>query len=299
MDTIQTLLYKIDLVDLVQEYTPLQLINGVYRGCCPIHGGHNNTSFCILDNRYYCHSCGATGDAIKFYCEMESLSFYQAVEALADKYEVSTDDEKYQREKDMYRENAITANSFHKKVNTVTDYLVEKRGLSLETINEFQLGYDSGGFLGIDVAGIVIPIQDHYGRIVGFSKRRLDNGKPKYKNTKENEIFHKGSLLFNYHRAVKMIKHTKKLHVVEGYIDVLSAHEQGLACVGYLGGRPTQQQLKILMEIQRLYKGDVTFILAVDSPLVDEAGRNALIKTRESIMKYTPELNVRVPIYPA
>ena len=52
------------------------------------------------------------------------------------------------------------------------------------------------------------------------------------------------------------------------------------------------------MEIQRLYKGDVTFILAVDNPLEDEAGRNALTKTRESIMKYTPELNVRVPIYP-
>lgn len=296
-DTISTLLYKIDLIDLVEEYgVNLKLQGNAYRGRCPIHDGHNDTSFCVFDNRYFCHACGATGNAIQFYQAMEGLPFYQAVERLCDKYEVSTDDDSYLRQKNIFKDNAVAAAHYAHRVNTVMDYLTQKRGLNEDTVKEFQLGYDDGGFLGMEQSGIVIPIQDHYGRVIGFSKRRLDNGTPKYRNTKENEIFKKREILFNYHRAVKMIKSTGTLHLVEGYLDVMSAYEQGIPCVGYLGARLTQEQIKKLRELQQLHK-DITFILAVDNPKIDQAGAKALVKMRESILKYAPDLNVRVAVY--
>lgn len=308
MDTIGTLLYKVDLSELARRYTTLHLSNGIYRGACPIHGGHNETSFCIINNRYYCHSCGATGNAINLYSEKEGLPFYQAVEQLCEEFEVSLDDADYKKQRDIFKKNAQSAAHYMKQVDVVRDYLKDKRSLTDESITEFQLGYDSGGFLGGQSAGIVIPIQDNYGRIVGFSKRKLANAKdpsdpeytkdPKYRNTKEDDVFHKRQVLFNYHRAIKLIKKSKTLHVTEGYLDVISAHQQGIACVGYLGGSLTKDQIKLLWELQQLHRGDITFILAMDNPEVDETGRRMLVKMRDSILKYAPELNVRVVKYP-
>lgn len=305
MDIEKTLLYKIDMYDLVSRYTDLKPFNSngitVYRGCCPIHGGHNDTSFCLIDGgRYYCHSCGSTGNAIQFYSEMEGLPYYKSVESLCEEFEVNIDDPTYKKQKDIIGQNTMMAHRFHKQVDSVRDYLVEKRGISNDMISEFNIGYDSGGFMekqDESVAGIIIPIQDHYGRIVGFSKRRLDNKAPKYRNTLESEVFHKRKILFNYHRAVKMIKKTGTLHVVEGYLDVISAHQQGIPCVGYLGGSLTQEQILLLRELQTIHKG-ITFVLATDNPKVDATGKKMLLKMRDSIMKYASDLNIRTVVYP-
>ena len=89
------------------------------------------------------------------------------------------------------------------------------------------------------------------------------------------------------------------LHVAEGYLDVMSAHQQGIPCVGYLGGRLTKDQIGLLWELQKRYNGDITFALAVDNPECDATGRKALLKTREDINKYAPDLNVRVVKYPS
>lgn len=298
MDVIKTLLYKVDMYDLVSKYTKLSMMNGIYRGKCPIHHGDNPTSFCLIDDRYYCHSCGATGNAINFYSEMEGLPFYQSVEKLCDIFEVDTNNEDYQRQKNIFKDNVIKASRYHKNVEKAIEYLTKKRGLSEAMVEEFQIGFDDGGFLGVDSSGIIVPIQDTYGRIVGFSKRRLDGQKPKYKNTLESEVFHKRQLLFNYHRAVKMIKQTNTLHIVEGYFDVISAHQEGIPCVGYLGGSLTREQIGLLSELQSLHK-NITFILSVDNINVDDTGRRMLVKMRDSIMKYAPDLNVRCTVYPA
>lgn len=301
MDTIGTLLYKIDLQELIEQYTDVSRNGGkVPRGKCPICDGSNPTELCILnDKTYYCHACGSYGNAIKFYSEVEGLPFYQAVESLAEKYEVSTDDPKYQKQKDIVKHNTLIATRYHKQVDKIMEYMNVKRGISEDVVNEFMLGFDAGGFLGVDSSGVVIPIHDAYGRIVGFSKRRLEEtNEPKYKNTKEDDVFVKRQILFNYHRAIKMLKQNGVLHVTEGYLDVMSAYQQGIPCVGYLGGRLTKDQIGLLWELQKRYDGNVTFALAVDNPACDETGRKALLKTREDIQKYAPELNVRVVKYP-
>lgn len=301
MNTIDTLLYKINMQDLVEEYTDISRNGGkVPRGKCPICGGNNPTEFCILNEKtYYCHACGSYGNAIQFYSEVEGLPFYQAVESLAEKYEVSTDDPKYQKQKDIVRENTIVANRFATKVSEIKEYMNIKRGINDDTLSEFMIGYDKGGYLNVQSSGIIIPIQDAYGRIVGFSKRRLEEtNEPKYKNTKEDDVFIKRQLLFNYHRAIKMLKPNGILHVSEGYLDVMSAHQQGVPCVGYLGGRLTKDQIGLLWELQKRYDGNITFALAMDNPDIDETGRKAMLKTREDINKYAPELNVRIIQYP-
>ena len=122
MNTISTLKYKIDIQELVEEYTTLSRNGGrVPRGTCPICHGDNPTEFCILEDRYYCHRCGSSGDAIGFYAEVEGLPFYQAVEALAEKYEVSTDDPTYQKQKSIVGQNTKTAMKYHKAVDAVRE----------------------------------------------------------------------------------------------------------------------------------------------------------------------------------
>ena len=195
MNVIESLLYKVDLVDLASKFTELhQDSNGVFRGRCPIHHGDNPTSFSVFPNgNYYCFSCHSFGNAIQFYSEVTGYAFYQAVEKLCEEYEVSTNDEIYIKQKDIVGANTKMAARFHKQVWNVEEYLTTRRGFTREVIDEFNLGYDAGGFMS-EVPGLMIPIQDMYGRIVGFSKRRLDDGKPKYKNTADGDIFKKGSI---------------------------------------------------------------------------------------------------------
>ena len=70
---------------------------------------------------------------------------------------------------------------------------------------------------------VLVPICDEYGRVVGFGGRVLDDRKPKYLNTSENEIFHKSKILFNYHQAKTFAKNNE-LVIVEGYFDVISSY---------------------------------------------------------------------------
>lgn len=294
MNTIDSIIYNVDLPELIGKDTTLTYQNGVYRGECPIHGGKNNSSFCVWDTHYYCHACGATGNAINYIQEKMGLQFYQAVEWLCEKYGISTDNKEYLAQRSYFKETACLTAKFHKQVDKAIDYLTIKRGFTKEIIDEFRLGFDEGGFLKMDSAGIVIPIEDTYGRVVGFGKRAIDNSTPKYKNTYDDDNFHKRELLFNYHRAVKMIKSIGMLHVVEGYMDVISAHQQGIPCVGYMGGCLTKEQIGLLKGLQQLHK-DIVFILAVDN---DDTGRRMILKTRDNILKYAPDLNVRCVIYP-
>lgn len=298
MDVVASLLYKIDLVDLAGHYTDLKEDhNGTFRGKCPIHHGDNPTSFAVYpDGTYYCFACHSFGNAIQFYSEVTGYPFYQAVEKLCEEYEVSTDDATYQSQKKIVGHNTHIAARMARQVDRIHDYLTKSRGLTDETIKEFKLGYDYGGFIG-PYAGLVIPLQDVYGRIVGFTKRRLDEGKPKYRNTSDNDAFKKGSILYNYHRAIKRIKEKNTLHVVEGNMDVISAHQQGLACVGYMSSKPTQKQLLMLSELQKRFP-DMTVVLSVDNPEIDAAGKKMLPRIYKDILTYTPNLNVRCPIFP-
>ena len=140
---VDSLLSKIDLVELVREYTDLkQVSNNDWRGCCPIHKGNNPTSFCVFETQegqmmYYCHSCGSFGSAITFYSEVEGLPFFAAVEKLAESCNINlADNQTYQTQRNLVRDNTITRDRFVKQVFKVEEFLKQKRGLSDEIIKE-------------------------------------------------------------------------------------------------------------------------------------------------------------------
>lgn len=297
---VEALLNKIDLVQLVSEYTELtEDSHGNYRSCCCLHHGTNPTSMVILDEKIvFCHSCGAAVNAIEFYCEMEQLPFYAAVEDLANRYNISLENnQQYQQQKSLVAQNTRLMMSFQKQVDVVEQYLIEKRGLTHEIIQEFNLGYCADeNFLAshknpnTKFSGIIFPIHDLYSRCVGFSKRRTDgNTKPTYVNTFDTEVFEKGSTLYNLNRARKRLKETKRLYVVEGYMDTISGHAQGLACAGYIGGYVTKGQLQLLKEIHKIMPY-VEFVFAPDNPKIDQTGAKEVVRIRERLLKYAPEL---------
>lgn len=294
----------------MSDYTTLEEDRkGVYRGCCPIHKGTNATSFVILDEKFaFCHSCGFSGNAINFYCEAEGLPFYQAMESLAEKYNINLDNNKqYQTQKSIVASNTKLMSKFHKGIDTVRQFLIEKRKFTEESLEEFQIGYcDNPEFLKSSkndktiFPGIIFPIHDIYGRCIGFSKRRTDgNMKPTYVNSYDDDVFSKGSTLYNLNRARKRLKDTKRLYIVEGYCDAISGHIQGLACVGYIGGYIVKGQIELLREISKIMPY-VEFVFSPDNPAIDETGAREMIRIREKLMKHAPELigKSRFMVYP-
>lgn len=181
------------------------------------------------------------------------------------------------------------------------DYF-KKRGLSAQTIVDFKLGFAppqwdrlyhdfrERGYREKDLikSGLCLtkngktydrfrgrcmfPIRDNKGRVVAFGGRIVEEGEPKYLNSPESPIFHKGDLLFAMERARKEIRRTKQAVLVEGYMDVVGVHNLGVTnVVASLGTAFTQRQAQLLRRIC-----DVA-IVAYD---MDRAGREA---TRRAI----------------
>lgn len=238
--------------------------------------------------------------------------------------ERSEAEEKKERyRKQLYEVNQLAVNFFHNCL-VKTHYgkaglaYLHKRGLSDQTIEDFKLGYApdhwdklTEAFLkrGIDKRvlfdlglvkeskgkvydafrnRVMFPIWDKEGRAVGFGGRVLDDGEPKYLNSPETPIFNKRRLLFALHRAEKEIKERKQIILVEGYMDVISAHNQGVTnVVASLGTAFTAEQARIMDRMAD------TAILAYD---MDRAGRNATLRAFE-VAKGTG-LHIRVASLP-
>ncbi len=229
--------------------------------------------------------------------------------------------------KDKLRQLVATASAFfHEQLlkspqaQFAREY-VAGRGLSAQTIGKFQLGYapdswdalknylQAKGYTEADLvaAGLlivredkssgydrfrnrfVVPIRDLQGRVIGFGARALhDNQVPKYLNSPQSALFDKSAILFALDVAKNSIRDAKEAVIVEGYMDVLQAHEHGFNnVVAQMGTALTELQLKLLKRFA------TRFVLALDA---DSAGSAATLRginvVRESLAE---EL---VPILP-
>lgn len=177
---------------------------------------------------------------------------------------------------------------------------LHKRGINEEIIKRFCLGYNPNGnvlhqflqmkkfddesIMSVGVANlssyglndvfkdrIMIPIHDAMGHPIGFSARRLhEDGSPKYINTNDNELYHKGNTIYNYHRIKEEVRKQGCVYLVEGAMDVISFAKAGIYnVVATLGTAFTKQQLTLLKQLG----GKI--ILAYDG---DQAGKNATYK---------------------
>ncbi|WP_018130520.1 DNA primase [Effusibacillus pohliae] len=322
-----------DIVDFVSEYVPLKRSGRSFVGLCPFHS-EKTPSFSVSQTKqlYHCFGCGAGGNLITFVMQIENLSFVEAVEhlakraglALPEREEMDENSPEAIRRKQLLRCHDLAAKYYHHiLMNTeaglpALQYL-QARGLTLMTIEEFQLGYapdrwdvllrflkkrgfeeellEQAGLLSASAqqpgryfdrfrGRVMFPIQDGQGRVIGFGGRALGKGEPKYLNSPETELFQKGRHLFNLHRARQPIRQSGRAILLEGYMDVIMAHQHGIKnVVAVLGTALTAEQAKILQrnasEILLMYDGD-------------RAGQNAAVRSSQVIAEVggTPRVTV-------
>lgn len=241
--------------------------NGEYLGCCPFHN-EKTPSFYVSDKRgkYHCFGCGADGDIFNFLMNLEGLSFIDTLKQLAQESGVELPkerEERFDKNESIYQIYEATAsyytNMLHSKVGEKAMYYLKKRGLRDEIIRRNRLGYapenhhDLLNFLkekGFSYEDIIIakiirqseredyshfrnrvmfPIIDRKERVVAFGGRILENIKaPKYINSPETLIFDKSFHLYGIQIAFKPSVKTKRLIIVEGYLDVLALQNSGI-----------------------------------------------------------------------
>ena len=135
---------------------------------------------------------------------------------------------------------------------------------------------DGGGYYDRFRARVMFPIHDHRGRIVGFGGRILDKGEPKYLNSPETPLFHKGRELYGLFRAREAIKRENRVLVVEGYMDVVALAQYGIDfAVATLGTATTRDHL------ERLFRHAPEVIFCFDG---DRAGRDAAWRALETTL---------------
>lgn len=136
---------------------------------------------------------------------------------------------------------------------------------------------------------IVFPINNHLGKTVGFGGRAIDdNHQPKYLNSPENELFHKGNLLYNFDLAKNEIRKTSEVIVLEGYMDVITAYQAGFKnTVATLGTALSEAQAKLLKRYAE------TIVICFDA---DNAGVEASYQAALTLQKIGADIKIaRVP----
>jgi len=312
---------RIDIEELISSYVRLKKQGRISRGLCPFHV-EKTPSFTVYSDTqsYYCFGCGAGGESITFIRNIENLSYYDAVQFLAEKVglkmpEETADDGLYALRKRIFEANREAARFFYanliKPDCPAYTYLIG-RGIKPETIKRFGLGYapDSwdaltrhlrskgfkenelisadlsqksrtGGLIDVFRNRLMFPIIDLKGNVIAFGGRVLGDEKPKYINTSDTPVYKKGKGIF----ALNIAKaHGRSLILCEGYMDVIAMHQAGFQnAVAGLGTAFTSEQAQILSR----YADEV--ILAYDS---DDAGKKAAKRT----MSIFQSMNVKTKI---
>lgn len=309
----------LDIAEVIGETVVLKPAGGSrLKGLCPFHN-EKTPSFHVNQERgfYYCFGCQARGDVFDFVMQTEGLGFFDALVRLGNRVgvEVEARPAAGNRSSDLYRVNELAQEYFVSQLTgPALDYLLG-RGLSRESIEQFGLGFAPEGWDGLlrfaagrqvsqDAlieAGLIVenergsrydrfrgrvifPIHDTPGRIVGFAGRLLGEGQPKYLNTPETAIFHKGRLLYGLNRARGALRDSGAAIVVEGYMDVIALHQTGFPnAVATLGTALTSDHADLLarQDVRHLYlafDGDAAGERATLSGLDQSIGRNFLVR---------------------
>ena len=303
-----------DIVDIIKNYIPLELKGKNYFGVCPFHQDHSPSMSVSKEKQMYkCFSCGAAGNVFTFVSNYENIPFIEAVVKVAGILGISVGDytttqpkEKYERE---YNAMDLALKFYQNTLRTkdggaAREYLL-KRGLNEEMQKVFDIGLSTTSdklypFLkqkGMDEKflfdlglitqeegsikdtfkdRILFPIHDAKGHAVGFTGRVYKGDyKPKYLNSKENYIFKKGNILFNYHRARDAIRTKKEVVIVEGNMDAIRMYVSGIKnTIALMGVSLTKEQIDLIRNLH------ATVILMLDN---DEAGRTATLTNGETL----------------
>lgn len=264
-------------------------------------------------------SCAEGGDVISFMMKRENLSFPEALENLANRAGIKVEERKNEPRKKpitgLIEANHIAAEYFFSRLKapvgeSTVEYLYD-RGIDIETAKRCGLGLapdgmetlsghlrtrnvqartardaglitrkDDGSWRDMFTGRLTIEIRDARDRIIGFGARTLDGSEPKYLNTPQTDAFEKSSILYGLNWAGDSIRSLNEAIVVEGYMDVIAAHENGFTnVVASMGTAVTGEQLDALARYSTV-GGTGTVVLCLDS---DAAGEAATMRALESV----------------
>jgi DNA primase len=308
------LIDRADVVEVVGRRVQLKKAGKEFKACCPFHD-EKTPSFTVSPSKgfYHCFGCGAHGNALDFLMEYDHMEFVEAVESLAQTMGIEVPREESQRPARRYDELfelvASVSAFYREQLKThqpAVDYL-KARGIDGATAARFGIGYAPAGWSNvldrfgksreaIDrllAAGLVIrkddgkhydrfrdrlmfPIRDTRGRTIGFGGRVMGSGEPKYLNSPETVLFHKGRELYGLYEARQALRSIDRLVVVEGYMDVVGLARHGIDfSTATLGTATTDEHLNRLFRLCE----DVYFCFDGD-----RAGRAAAWKALENAL---------------
>jgi DNA primase len=304
-----------DIVELVSEVVHLKKAGKNFIGLCPFHT-EKTPSFTVSPEKqiFYCFGCGAGGNIFSFLMKNDGLAFPEAARSLARRYGIdiprrslTPEQKKRMGERESLLKINQQAMDFFSRVlrsdksgQAAMGYL-NKRGLSSEIIDRFNIGYAPRGWdnllnffskMGVSLARveksglivpkkggrgyydrfrdrIIFPIIDVNHAVIGFGGRVLDDTLPKYLNSPETAVYNKSRSLYGLHLSKDKCLKAQTVYIVEGYLDLLTLHQQGIEnSVATLGTALTVEHVRMLSRyVPRM-------ILVYDS---DEAGiRSAL-----------------------
>ena len=313
---IDDLLARSDIVEVVGARVPLKRQGKEYATRCPFHDERSASFTVSPTKQFYhCFGCGAHGTAISFLMQYDRLEFLDAVEELARRVGLEVPRDTAQRNanpetRDLY--GAIeAASTFFRTQLARSDKArayVDKRGIAAEIVERYAIGYAPDGFSGLrDALGtdpqrmqllergglfskndkghvydkfrdrLMFPIHDRRGRTIAFGGRVIDpEDSPKYLNSPETALFHKGRELYGLWQAKQANQKLERLIVVEGYMDVVALAQYGVSqAVATLGTATTPDHAELLFR----NAPDVYFCFDGD-----RAGRSAAWKALESVL---------------
>lgn len=285
---INDLVSRVDIVDVLSKRIDLKKAGKEFKAVCPFHND-KNPSLTISPSKgfYHCFSCGAHGTALGFLMEYEHLSFVEAIESLASDLGLEVPYEKSSKPIKQNNDLFLMMEKLQKKFqdnlkneSKAIKYLKE-RGIDGTTAKKFGIGYAKKGWRNIlDEFGknekqinlltslgliikksdnsyydrfrdrIIFPIRDARGRFIGFGGRVFNDEQPKYLNSPETSLFHKGKELYGLYECQQSMRDIDKLIVVEGYMDVIGLSQNGVEyAVASMGTATTNDHFNRLFRL--------------------------------------------------
>ncbi len=326
-DQVDEVKSKVDIVSIIGERIELKKAGRNYKALCPFHS-EKSPSFMVSSElqMYKCFGCSEGGDVFTFLEKYEGMEFAEALKYLADRVGVKLvsfrSGEAGEKEK-LYEINTWASKFYnylllgHRVGKPALTYLTKERGLTLNTIKTFQIGFSPDvsdalvkflvgkkkfNIRDIERSGIIstrdgrsfdrfrgriiFPLFDHKGNVVGFAGRILPWVKgdlAKYINTPETPIYHKGNLLFGLNLTKDEVKRTSETVIVEGELDAISSWQAGIRNVAAIKGSAlTEDQVRLISRFAK------KLVLALDSDLAgDAAARRGVTIAQEAGLEVT------------
>jgi len=311
MDSVAEIKSRLSIVDVVSQYVQLKKAGRNFKACCPFHSEKTPSFIVSPERQFaWCYGCQTGGDIFKVVQLLEGVDFKESLKILADKAGVELPTNfsggvKKEKKDKLIEINEEARDFFVAELGNKPEaqkYL-EGRGLKQETIEEWGIGFAPDGYENLfpqlekkfekkdiiesGVAGVremgsdqlfdkfrnrvMFPIENHQGRVVAFTGRVLDDSEPKYLNSPESPIFTKGNILFGFAKAREAMRESKFAVLVEGQLDVISAHQAGFENVLASSGTAlTEHHLRSLKNIVER----VVFCFDADSAGVDSTVRS-------------------------